>query len=171
MTEHCSHSVYAASGPPYLHYYCAVVVHSCILLPPVGHSSNHECHCCQLTRQSSCFLKFYRTFKAFIWLSLVLEIVFVVINYKLTKLYLWCGQGSVVSLVTRLDDTGFDSCMGQEVLLFLPVCTDCLWGPFSLLFQWVQTSSLRLKWLKCEANQLSPCNSNITAKLFPSNAA
>jgi hypothetical protein len=37
------------AGPPSLHYYCAVVLHSCIVLPPVGHSSNHEYHCCQLT--------------------------------------------------------------------------------------------------------------------------
>jgi hypothetical protein len=42
------------AGPPSLHYYCAVVLHSCIILPPVGHPSNHEYHCCQLTRQSSC---------------------------------------------------------------------------------------------------------------------
>jgi len=42
------------AGPPLLHYYCAVLFHSCFVLPPVGHSSNHEYHCCQLTRQSSC---------------------------------------------------------------------------------------------------------------------
>ena len=42
------------AGPPSLHYYCAVVLHSCIVLPPVGHSSNHDYHCCQLTRQWSC---------------------------------------------------------------------------------------------------------------------
>jgi hypothetical protein len=36
-------------GPSSLHYYCAVVLHSYIVLPPVGHSSNHEYHCCQLT--------------------------------------------------------------------------------------------------------------------------
>ena len=59
------------SGPPYLHYYCAVVLHSCILLTPFGHSSNHEYHSYQLTRQSSCVSNFYRTFKVFIWLSLV----------------------------------------------------------------------------------------------------
>ena len=58
--------------PPSLHYYCAVVLHSCIVLPPVGHSSNHECHCCQLTRQSSCVSNFYRTSKVLIWLSLVI---------------------------------------------------------------------------------------------------
>ena len=57
--------------PPSLHYYCAVVLHSCIVLPPVGHSSDHQYHCCQLTRQSSCVSNFYRTFKVFIWLSLV----------------------------------------------------------------------------------------------------
>jgi len=37
------------AGPPSLHYYCADVLHSCIVLPRVGHSSNHEYHCCQLT--------------------------------------------------------------------------------------------------------------------------
>ena len=55
------------TGPPYLHYYCAVVLHSCIVLPPVGHSSNHEYHCCQLTRQSSCVSSVYRILKIFIW--------------------------------------------------------------------------------------------------------
>jgi len=59
------------AGPPFLHYYCAVVLHSCIVLPPVGHSSNHEYHCCQLTRQSSRVSNFYRTLKLFIWLSLI----------------------------------------------------------------------------------------------------
>jgi hypothetical protein len=59
------------AGLPSLHYYCAVLLHSCIVLPPVGHSSNHQYHCCQLTRQSSCVSNFYRTFNIFIWLSLV----------------------------------------------------------------------------------------------------
>ena len=59
------------AGPPFLHYYCAVVLHYCIVLPPVGHSSNHEYHWCQLTRQSSCVSNFYRTFKVFIWRSFV----------------------------------------------------------------------------------------------------
>jgi hypothetical protein len=67
----CYSLVRVASGPPSLNYYCAIVLHSCIILPPVGYSSNHEYHCCQLTRQSSCVLNFYRTFKVFIWLSLV----------------------------------------------------------------------------------------------------
>ena len=60
------------AGPPSLHYYCTVMSHSCIILPPVGHFSNHEYHCCQLTRQSSRVSNFYRTFKVFIWLSLVI---------------------------------------------------------------------------------------------------
>jgi hypothetical protein len=30
------------AGPPSLHYYCAVVLHSCIVLPPVSHPSTHE---------------------------------------------------------------------------------------------------------------------------------
>jgi hypothetical protein len=41
------------AGAPSVHYYRAVLLHSCILLTPVGHSSNHEYHCCQLTRQLS----------------------------------------------------------------------------------------------------------------------
>jgi len=57
--------------PPSLHYYCAVVLHSCIVLPPVSHSSNHEYQCCQLTWKLSCVSNFYHTFKVFIWLSLV----------------------------------------------------------------------------------------------------
>jgi len=44
-----------------------------IVLPPIGHSSNHKYHWCQLTRQSSCGWNFYRTFKVSIWLSLVLH--------------------------------------------------------------------------------------------------
>ena len=55
-------------GPPSLHYSCAVVLHSCIVLPPVGHPSNHQYHCCQLTRQSSGVSNCYRTFKVSIWL-------------------------------------------------------------------------------------------------------
>jgi hypothetical protein len=57
------------AGLPSLHYYCVVVLHSCILLTPVGHSSNHEYHCCQLTRQLSCVSNFYHTLKVLIWLS------------------------------------------------------------------------------------------------------
>jgi len=73
MTERCSSLVHVTSGPPSLHCYCAVVLYSCIVLPPVSHSSIHEKHCCQLTRQSSCVSNFYRTFKVFIWISLVLS--------------------------------------------------------------------------------------------------
>jgi hypothetical protein len=68
MTECCSSLVHVVSRAAILHYYWAVVLHSCIVLPSVGHSSNHECHCCQLTRQSSCVSNFYHIF---IWLSLV----------------------------------------------------------------------------------------------------
>jgi hypothetical protein len=71
MTDPCSSLVHVASGPPSLRYYCAIVLCSCVVLPPAGHSSNHEYHCCQLTRQSSCVSNFYRTFKIFIWLSLL----------------------------------------------------------------------------------------------------
>jgi len=61
------------AGPPSLHYYCAFVLHSCIVLPRVGHSSNHQYHCCQLTTDNrAVFRIFYRTFKVFVWISLVL---------------------------------------------------------------------------------------------------
>ena len=58
-------------GPPSLHYCCAVVLRSSIVLPPVGHSSNHEYHCCQLTGQSIGVSNFYDTFKVFVWLTFV----------------------------------------------------------------------------------------------------
>jgi len=57
-------------GPPFLHYRCAVVLRSSIVLPTVGHSSNHEYHFCQLTGQSSDVSNYYHTFKVSIWLSL-----------------------------------------------------------------------------------------------------
>jgi hypothetical protein len=40
------------AGRPSLHCYCAVVLHCCIVLPPVSHFSNHEYHCCQLQDNS-----------------------------------------------------------------------------------------------------------------------
>jgi len=58
-------------GLPSLHYCCAIVLRSSIVLPPVGHSSNHEYHFCQLTGQSSSDSNFYHTFKFFIWLTFV----------------------------------------------------------------------------------------------------
>jgi len=72
------------AGQPCLQHYCAVVLHSCIALPPVGHSSHHGYHCCQLRRQSSCVSNFYRTFKVFIWLSLLLHtnVVFILVEYR-----------------------------------------------------------------------------------------
>ena len=42
-------------GPPSLQYYCAIMLHSCIVLPPVSHSSNHQYHCCQLTDNRAVF--------------------------------------------------------------------------------------------------------------------
>ena len=55
-------------GPPFLHYYSAVLLHSCIVLPPVSHSSNHQYHCFQLTRQSGGVSNCYRIFEVSIWL-------------------------------------------------------------------------------------------------------
>ena len=43
------------AGPLSLHHYYAVMLHSCIVLPPVGHSSNHQYHCCQLTNNRAVF--------------------------------------------------------------------------------------------------------------------
>jgi len=43
------------AGPSSSHYYCAVVLYSYIVLPPVGHSSNHEYQCCQLTGNRAVF--------------------------------------------------------------------------------------------------------------------
>jgi hypothetical protein len=53
-------------GPQSSHYCRGVMLHSSIVMPPVGHSSNHQYHCCQLTGQASSVLNFYRTFKVFI---------------------------------------------------------------------------------------------------------
>jgi hypothetical protein len=77
------------AGPPNLHYYCAVVLHSCIVLPPVGHPSNHDYHSCQLTRRSSCGSNFYRTFEVFIWLSLVC----IALN-RLLQFYVWAAANN-----------------------------------------------------------------------------
>ena len=86
------------AGPPSLHYYCAVVFHSCIVLPPVAHSSNREYYCCQLKRQSSCVSNFYCTFKFFIWLSLVLRYFEYILGTDLAKaipVQVWIGlEGS-----------------------------------------------------------------------------
>jgi len=57
------------AGLPSLHYYCAVMLHSCIVPSPVGHSSNHQYHCYQLTIQSSCVLNFLSPFLRFSFYS------------------------------------------------------------------------------------------------------
>ena len=88
------------AGPSSLHYYCALVLHSYIALPPVSYSSNHQYHCCQLTRQSSSVSNFYRTFKVFIWLSLVLRLryfdhILGTDLAKATPVQVWiCPEGS-----------------------------------------------------------------------------
>jgi len=43
------------------------VLHSCIVLPPVRHSSNHVVN----LQDNRAVSNFYRTFKVFIWLNLV----------------------------------------------------------------------------------------------------
>jgi len=50
------------------------MMHSCIVLQPVGHSSILKYHGCQLTRQSSCASNFYRTLKAHIIMATVLHV-------------------------------------------------------------------------------------------------
>jgi len=76
-------------GPPSLHYYCAVLLHSRIVLPPAGHSSNHEYHCCQLTWQSSCVSIFYHTFNIFIWLSLECIVISLIRDDSVTTQNVW----------------------------------------------------------------------------------
>ena len=72
MTERCSSLVHTANGAAIF----TLLLHRRVAFlhrtATVCHSSNHQYHCCQLTRQSSCVSNFYRTFKVFIWLSLVL---------------------------------------------------------------------------------------------------
>ena len=99
MTERCSTVVHVVR-PPSLHYYCAVVLHSCIILPPVGHSSNHKYHCCQLTRQSISVSNFYLTFKAFIWLPLVDFFGFPACDYRNVFLVTVVTRKSMVILGT-----------------------------------------------------------------------
>ena len=89
------------AGPSSLHHYYAVVLHSCILLPHVGHSSNHEYHCCQLTRQSTWVSNFYCTFKVFIWLSLVFwcflggQSEFIAALHHIVFAYIFMGNWSI----------------------------------------------------------------------------
>jgi len=71
MTERCSSLVHVASGAAIVTLLLRRRLRSSIVLPPVGHSSNHEYHCCQLTGQSSGVSNFYHTFKVFIWLTFV----------------------------------------------------------------------------------------------------
>ena len=71
MTERCSSLVHVASGANIFTLLLRRRLRSCIVLLPVGHSSNHQYHCCPLTRQSSYVSNFHRTFKVFVWLSLV----------------------------------------------------------------------------------------------------
>ena len=70
------------AGPPSLHYYYTIMLHSCTVLAPVVHSSNHESHCFQLTRQQSCVSNFYCTFKVFIWLSLLPSLILILNLYR-----------------------------------------------------------------------------------------
>ena len=64
------------AGPPSLYYYCAVVLHSCIVLPPVGHSSNHQYHCCPLTENRAVI----RIFIALLDLLMCLSLVYITVS-------------------------------------------------------------------------------------------
>jgi hypothetical protein len=61
-----------------------------------------------------------------------------------------------------MDDTGFDSCMGQEIFLFFQCVQTACWAHPASCFSEYQTSFLRLKWLKGEANHLSPSKGRFT---------
>ena len=58
-------------GPPFLHYYCVVVSHSCLILPHVGHSSNHVYTFVNLQDNWAVFRIFVALLN-FFWLSLVI---------------------------------------------------------------------------------------------------
>jgi len=110
------------AGPPSLHYYCAVVLHSCIVLPPVGHSSNHDYHCCQLKRQWSCASNFYRNFKVFIWLTIVLYVwTHDILRRVIAKQADRDGQAVYGVGIQLLDcwDCGFESGSGDGSLSFV----------------------------------------------------
>jgi len=53
MTERCSSLVHVESAAAIFTLLLRRHVHSCTVLPSVGHSSNHQYHCGQLTRQSA----------------------------------------------------------------------------------------------------------------------
>jgi hypothetical protein len=91
-------------GLPYLHYCCAVMLRSSIILPPVGHSSNHKYHCCQLTGQSSSISNFYHTFKVFIWLTFII----------------WQEKCQFHSWVHATFWTEWQQVLPESILLFFP---------------------------------------------------
>ena len=55
MPERCSSLLHVSSGVAIFTLLLRRRVHSCIALPPVGRSSNHEYHCCQLTDNRAVF--------------------------------------------------------------------------------------------------------------------
>jgi hypothetical protein len=117
--------------PPYIHYYCAVVLHSCIILPPVSHSSNYEYHCCQLTRQSSCVSNFCRTFKVFIWLSLVIWVRYQTSEFWYFRISLdfwYCRTSWYIA-----NDTVMENSPGIQKSLYLISLTDVMQVRFKCL--------------------------------------
>ena len=78
------------AGSPSLHYYCTVVLHSCIVLPPVGHSSNHQYKCCQLTKQSTVFRIFITLLRFSFDSPLYIAI-------SLTRSLLSCGNWNILA--------------------------------------------------------------------------
>jgi hypothetical protein len=94
------HRCVLQAGRPSLPYYCAVALHSCIILPPVSHSPHHKYHPCQLTRQSSCVSNFYSTFKVFIWLYLVYYWTCVCTHTHIYSYKLFSPYSPVVGMIT-----------------------------------------------------------------------
>jgi len=128
MTENCSSFVHVAKGPPSLHYYCTVMLHSCIVLPPVDHSSNYEYHSCQLTRQSSCGSNFYRTFKFFISISLVFPYALCTDCIRQTlSLAMFLGRISFKLNICKLFADIFDLCCVRFLLTI--ACCRCRHPP------------------------------------------
>ena len=134
------------AGPSPLRYYGAVVLHSCAILQPVGHSSNHKYNCFQLTKQSSCVRNFYHSFMVYIWLSIVAldsyapyQCCLLVTLYSCHQFC--CPQKTITSCCWLLS---FSSPCSEmfPFLVLQQVPYNCPWGLASISNLWEVSSSL-----------------------------
>ena len=121
-------------------YYCAIMLHSLILLPPVGHSANYEYHFCQLTRQPNSVSNFYGTFKVlFLFPSYAHSLTSSSLTY--TEWYTvitntWCNQIAHRLNLVLLNNNNCDlSNVGpfQAVLLKLYIVKPVTTPPFKVI--------------------------------------